>query len=284
MPTYEQTDALIEQGQAHVRFRAFSERFQDEEIQLVVENQIWFSDVRALDDAYEGRPQFVWADALPTRVDLLDLSFRQASHVPLFDRLVMVDGMLRDILDPNISPIIMAQMENETRNIYDRSSICCFNRNPRSQRFWGQYANNGTGYALLFDFRYPWLMQSFMEAPPIAMVPFPVTYVEGMDRPRLELSLARSERRGFEDIEIALLSKSSEWRDQAEERIIRVGIPGGYVRFNPISLSAVILGYHSEQFAERRSRLIRVCQEREIPIYLARLTLGSYELRLDSFA
>lgn len=284
MPTYDETDELIRAGEIYVRYRPFSEAVADEEVQILSDNSVWFSGVRSLDDAFEGRPRFLWEDALPTRNELMDMSYRQAFNLPVHERLVLVEDMRQRIADGESRTRMMAQIEDVTRDIYRNSSICCFSKNPKSQRFWGQYAREGSGYALLFNFRRAWRMQSYFGKPSIDMVPFEVTYRPGVERPAVKLSLANLPEDGFEEVRNALLTKSEEWKEQGEERIVRIGIPGGHVSFPGDSLCGVILGYRvEEKLAARRERLIdlsRIRAER-FPIYQARLTPDGYEVELE---
>jgi hypothetical protein len=127
-------------------------------------------------------------------------------------------------------------------------------------------------------------MQAMFNAPTIEMVPFEVEYREGIARPTVHLSLLRSTHKdAFEDIQNALLTKSAEWRDQAEQRLIRVGISGGHVEFPAASLCGVVLGYDAPpELQGRRERLIALCREREepIPLYQARISATNYAIDL----
>lgn len=273
---------LIEAGDLHVRFRPFS--VEGEPHQILLENQIWFSSMTTLDDAFEGRPSFVWDETIPTRANLNDRLFALEPNRPLYERLETVEAVLQGLTNDELRLLNMAYIENAVRDLYLKSSVCCFSKNPRSQRFWAQYADKGTGYALLFDFTHPWHIQAMAEKPDIAMVPFPVSYVAGNERPAVRLSLlgmaAQSER--FESIQNGLLSKSTEWSDQCEERLIRIGMGGGLVSFNPESLCGIVLGYDQCR-ANEREALIRECVARQprIPIYQAYLVGESYEVRLE---
>jgi len=282
MATYESTDELIQLGEIHARFRTFAAGLPDQERQIVAENLMWFADVRSLDYTFEGRPLFTWSDLIPTREDVMALSYRQEPFLPLFARLELVERMLTNVRDDAERTWMMARIEEETREIYGRSSVCCFCTDPRLHRLWGQYADNGRGYALLFDFRTPWRMEAFAGHPAIDMVPFPIVYRAGPERPAIELSLARNTNNPFEDVEHGLLTKSEVWRDQAEERIVRIGLASGLVPFPADSLCGVVLGYASDQFPERRQGLIDLCRKGRsiVPVYQARRSMRGYEIEL----
>lgn len=281
MATHEQTTTLVRNGHAYCRLRPFLREFPNQERELLLENRIWFSDISRQDDIFEGRPLFRWENAEVTRADLLAMSHRQAPHLSRVEREQLVAHMYARHQDHIERQIMQAWVEVDTEAMYASSSICCFFRNPCEPRFWTEYADRHRGYALLFDFSAAWRMQTFRGHGPINIVPMPVQYVDVLHRPTVTLSLGvRGGEDAFTELEKALLTKSAEWSNQGEFRIVRVGMGAGHVEFPAESLVGVVLGHHIADADRRTLTELRAERELPLPLYEARPSRTLYGMDL----
>jgi hypothetical protein len=268
LATHETTGTLIRNGFAYCRMRAFSMDLPNQEQELLLENRIWFSDLARQDDIFEGRPLFRWEESNVTREELLAMSRRQDPSLPRDAREHLVDYMFARYSDPTERAIMKGWVEVDTEALYANSSVCCFFRNPCEPRFWSEYADRHRGYSLIFDFSIPWRMQCFRDHQAIQIAPMPVRYVDGFHRPVVTLTLSvRSGEEGFRELEKALLSKSEQWSDQREYRIVRVGMEAGHVEFPPGSLVGLALGHRMEQIHKDRLYALRAERKLSLPFY-----------------
>lgn len=272
---------MIRDGRAYCRMRPFLRDFPNQERELLLENRIWFSYISQQDDIFEGRPLFRWKDSKVTRAELLAMSHRQAPHLSHAERESAVDNMFAKCQDRLERQIIEGWVEIDTEALYASSSICCFFRNPCEPRFWTEYADRHRGYALLFDFSRVWRMQAFRGHVAINVVPMPVQYVDALHRPTVTLSLSTSGGdEAFEELEKALLTKSSGWANQGEFRIVRVGIGAGHVQFPAASLVGVVLGHQIDDADRRALAELRDARDLPLPFYEACPSGTSYGMDL----
>ncbi len=183
-----------------------------------------------------------------------------------------------------MDPIALAwkqiDIEAKLHRLYGGSSILSFFRDPMVPRYWAQYASNGSGYGLVFDFSVPWVLTSFLGEREGPAVPFKVEYVDRFARPEVGLSIAPSRpSEAFDDIRSALLTKSRDWSEQREYRMVRVGIPAGMAKFPPRSLRALVLGYDISE--SDRVGLLALAAERAQPVEVWRTILSSKHFGLD---
>lgn len=253
----------------------------EEPRQILLQNQVWFSNVRSQDDIFEGRPLFAWTADLPSDHELTLMSRRQMPGANAADIQRVAQHIRSRIRDPIIREEVIRGVEREHTELYERSSILSFFKDATLQRYWAQYANNGRGYALAFDFSIPWRFES---APGMGVqdwAPFPVRYVFRTNRPTITLSLCRTTpQAAFSQLEQALLTKSEEWLEQQEERLIRLGIPAGHVSFPAPSLVALIVGYNTSDEDLAALRALVGQRATELPIFRVEPS-NSYGLRLD---
>lgn len=270
---------LLAAEDAYVRLRP-AVRFRTEFEDIVLNHRIWFGDVRSQDDVFEGNPIFGWREAATTMEELTELVKRQMPGSDQFQQVGHVLALAERLRDPKQLKDMRAMLESEIGGLYARSSILSFFRQVDRQSFWGQYADKGRGFAAVFDFKAPWLMPAYLDAPSIEMVPFPVEYVDAARRPVIELAHAPVDRdAAFEDTKNALLTKSNEWMHQQEARIIRVGINAGHQSFPAESLLAVVLGYAAS--SEDVAFALKAAGRRPTPIEVFQVELtSSYALGL----
>lgn len=194
-----------------------------------------------------------------------------------------VDVMMGRVLDPQINAEMRAGIEQILSELYRRSSILSFFKDPRVQAYWAQYANQGRGYGLIFDFSEPWRFPIFEGFEDTPVVPFPVDYVPAHDRPPIDLHFSPMDRRrGFEDLQRGLLTKDIHWREQREERLVRCGIEAGHVEFPPSSLRAVVLGYAVDD--ERDASVLEAVAARTDELLVLRTVADrdTFNLRLEA--
>src|SRR5690606_989090 len=148
-------------------------------------------------------------------------------------------------------------------------SILSLFRDPTIQRNWSDYATQGAGFGAVFDFREPWPLES-AQGLNILAVPFPVDYVPADEPPIIQIRVHPVHKdEGFDDIKVALLTKSDEWRSQREERLFRIGIGQGHVEFPAESLRAMLVGYAA--LKETEELIVDLCRTRHVPIPVFRV-------------
>lgn len=266
----ERLAALIQSGNAWVRLRPLIASRLGEPSEILQNNLIYFTPASAQDDIYEGRPRFRWRAAPTSREEVVELVRRKAPHLARPQRRRRVAEMLKRVRDPVQLEAMKHSFLEKYAAVYRDSSIVSFFKDPARQSFWAtNYADQGHGYGLVFDFSaVPWPLR-VGEDLQINAVPFPVVYIRP-PRPEIELAFAPADpEASFRDIEAALLTKSDEWGHQGEERLIRLGIPAGHARFPEQSLRALILGYRLDP--DERTLLRRLAKERamELPVFQA---------------
>jgi hypothetical protein len=241
---------------------------------------MWFSAMTRQDDIFEGRPLMRWRDPVATVDEVREIARRQGTGLRQ-DQIEEIVGRFLDRLrDPAGLASLKRELENRYQELYRTSSIACFFRDPFGVRKWTDYAGRGTGFALVFDMTIPWVFEGAIDMEPTQWAPFPVNYVPRDRRPIIELKIAPAEpRASFEDLERALLTKSDEWRDQQEERFVRVGIPASHVFFPPESLVGVILGHAMDE--ETQARFAALARVRKTPIEVYRSALSEQHFTLD---
>ena len=269
---------LLIEDDAYIRLRSFAADRPDEPTELILDNRMWFSDISNQDDIFEGQPRFRWRTQVDLLGDLTRLATRQAHVSDGAVATQIAEDYFRRLQDPVELAGAQRAMQERYAGIYRSSSIACFFRNPFEPRHWHAYADRGRGYGLIFDFTRPWRFEGFHGFGPAEAVPFELDYVPPMQRPIIELAFAPSEP-SFDDIRRALLTKSDAWREQREERLIRVGVPPGHVAFPPESLKAVVLGH--QILPDRRDHLVHLAARRDIPIAIYQARPSAEHLALE---
>ncbi len=274
----EQIAKKISDGEFYLRIRPFLAEVPAQESQILLESKIYFGPVLGMDDPSEGRPAFLWVDEDLSRQDFLTMSINADPFLSAARRKVLVDRAYLAYRDPTSRAVIAERCIDQYRAMYAGSSIACFTENFDQQRMWAQYSNKGSGYGLVFDFNVAWPLQSLVGHPKIPSVPFQIKYVE--KRPEIAVTFSRSKSADpWLEVESAILTKSSEWIDQKESRLFRIGVPAGLVDFPKASLVAIILGHSISE--ENRAKIIdlRDLRQQKIPIYQSVVDLLSYKLR-----
>ncbi|OGT60238.1 MAG: hypothetical protein A3E01_15485 [Gammaproteobacteria bacterium RIFCSPHIGHO2_12_FULL_63_22] len=246
-----------------VRLRPFSAARPTEPSQIILEDELWFASVRSQDDIFEGKPRFTWRDPPTSDADLAEMIRRQGIPEPTAS--VLRREFAKQIADPAILAKMCRDLEDRNHELYERSSIASFLSEPFNQELWSRYGNQGNGYGVVFDGSKPWHLQVAEGHAPMDLVPFPVKYVDTRGRPAIELAFAPADpSNSFPEIEKALLSKSAKWKHQDENRMFRIGIPEGNVRFPSEILRAVLLGYNVRE--PDKKRIIEMVSKRAEPI------------------
>jgi hypothetical protein len=253
---------------AYVRLRP-STRLLTEPQEMILGNRIWFGSIASQDDIFEGSPHFV---ADPNYLELEAITHlvsrnmvgASASEVDAFAR-----RMFAELSDPGIFAERTGLMIERYSQLFRESSILSLFRDARVQRNWSDYATQGAGFGAVFDFREPWPLES-ARGLDILAVPFPVDYVPADEPPIIRIRAAPVYgEEGFDDIKIALLTKSDEWRSQGEERLFRMGIGPGHVEFPAASLRAMLVGYAASK--ETEELVVGLCRNRQVPIPVFRV-------------
>lgn len=253
----------------HIRLRPIAADRPGEMEEIVCNRRLWFSGVEYQDDIFEGRPLFSWADPAWTRKSVRALVMSRDRGFRPWEREQVVNRMIARLESPDALAKMKSQIESGLSETYIRSSIASFFRDASVQRNWSDYASRGQGFGVAFDFSVPWHYESAVGLGVTPMVPFPVAYVDPMERPRIELSFRGVDRAaGFEDVEKGLLMKSNEWAGQAEERLFRIGIPAGSVEFPRDSLAGVALGYAASDATIEMAK--DVCRRAGVPLVQAK--------------
>ena len=264
------------------RLRTFCRR--EEPRQLILDSQIWFSDVGHQDDIYEGRPRVQWRGPKPTVGEVRATLGIQLRHLPSEDREREINAVLAMLADDNLWEIDKAWIVFEIEKWFLGSSICSFFPDYLNARSWAQYAANGTGYCLVFNFSQQWRLLATHKGPPIPMRPAPVIYTRDENRPVVNVSgsVAPAEE-AIEEVRGALLTKSHNWAEQREHRLIRVGVQAGLVDFPVESLEGVIFGYDIDR--NDRQMLLDLSAQRTKPLqfHSVRRSPSGYALELVEF-
>jgi hypothetical protein len=271
---------LILSGNSYLRLRSFPADRPNEARELLIENRMWFSSIGRQDDIFEGRPLFGWREAPPTLEELKEVVRRQSPDLSVQDTEAIAYDFFHKTQDPVLYEAAKRNFERRFRDIYQASSIACFFTDPFGVRNWLNYADRGRGYGLLFDLSIQWRFEAAEGMGQSDWVPIEVDYVARDARPKIELAFGPSDPlNAFSDIQGALLTKSDEWRDQKEERFVRVGIPNGYVLFPPESLKGLLLGHDIE--STNREKLIELVRERPMPIAVFETRVSDQHLAIE---
>lgn len=266
---------------AYVRLRAFSLKHPEEPEQIILGNTIWFGSVASQDDIFEGRPRFEFDREPPSIESIRELARRRMRNASEKSIQRVVKEIWANVSDPFVYAVRKAALSKRSAELYNQSSILSFFRDTTVQRNWADYAENGTGYALIFDFREPWIFCGASGLEESEWVPFEVKYVSADNTPAIRLHIGPVNRdEAFGDIEAGLLTKSDEWRAQSEERLIRVGVPAGHVVFPPNSLRAVVLGYNIDPDRIRQLVEINARRDPRLPLFRVAPKLGTRRLSL----
>ena len=253
-------------------------RLDTEPEEIIIDNRIWFGSVSSQDDIFEGNPPFT-ADPNDVNFEsIAALAKRQMPDASMSEIQRVAQQIFDELSEHETFERRSKALFERYGSIFRRSSILSFFRDPTVQRNWNEYATQGMGYGIVFDFRQPW---RFEAAPGLdgVWVPEPVEYVPAEEPPVIKIQVAPvggDEAR--RDIEIALLTKSDEWANQREERLFRVGIGPGHVTFPPKSLRAILLGYNCTD--DTKARIARLCERRPIPLPIFQVQVNPPSRRL----
>lgn len=147
--------------------------------------------------------------------------------------------------------------------------IACFCQNPRSHLMWAHYARSHRGVAIQFDYS--------LCAGVLALAQR-VEYRDALP----ELIWPDDAGRSLEP----LLSKSSDWKYEAERRYINRRVIGRTIRFDARAVSGVILGQRFKDDSRTKVWLEDVLEERTwhglppVKIYAAHQSKSSYSLAI----
>lgn len=271
-------DATFWAEHAYVRLRPAT-RLPAEAEDIVLGDRIWFGSVASQDDIFEGAPHFV---ADPNSLDLETITRLVARNMvgaSSSDVDAFASRMFADLSDPAIFAERIGLMIERYGQLFRGSSILSLFRSPTVQRNWSDYASRGAGYGAVFDFRVPWPLEG-AKGIIVPAVPFPVEYVPADDPPVIRVRAAPVYGgEGFEDIKVAMLTKSDEWESQGEERLFRVGVGPGHVEFPAASLRAMLVGYAMTEEAEKH--MLELCRSRSVPIPVFRVEPNPPSRRLS---
>jgi hypothetical protein len=273
---------VIDAGDRYFRLRSFDRPEEPE--QIILKSQIWFSDVQSQDDIYEGRPRIEWPGPRPTEPQVRSTVSEQLRHLPAEHLEREIQAAISRVREESLWEIDKAWIIFEIEKYFLGSSICSFFPECLNARAWAQYAAKGTGYCLVFNFSKPWRFSATQKGVPIDMLPVPVTYTEVPQRPVINVSGAPSSpEQTIGDVRNALLTKSDQWAEQKEARLIRVGVPAGPVDFPSESLEGIIFGYGISR--ENRQRLLELNKMRKSPLafYAVSRSHASYGLELAEY-
>jgi len=253
---------------AYVRLRP-STRIETEPREIILDNRIWFGSVASQDDIFEGSPPFSVDPQSVNYESILELTRRNMHGARAIEIELAAKKMFKELSDPNVFKERTQAFIDHYLQLFRSSSILSLFREAHVQRNWSEYAERGRGFGVVFDFREPWAYES---APGLngRWAPFNVRYIPADHPPVINVRADPVNREdGFNDIETALLTKSDEWSNQNEARLLRVGIREGHVTFPSCSLRAVILGYDAQEEVE--NHIIELCAARPCPIQILKV-------------
>lgn len=261
----DESDEQFWHEHAYVRLRP-NTRIETEPREIILDNRIWFGSVASQDDIFEGSPPFSANPHSLNYESILELARRNMHGAPAGEIELEAMRIFEELSDPNIFNERTRRIIERYLRLFRSSSILSFFREADVQRNWSEYANRGRGFGVVFDFREPWTYEGAPEMNG-SWVPFDVRYVPADHPPAIIINAAPVNREdGFKDIETALLTKSDEWSNQNEARLLRIGIGEGHVTFPPCSLRAVILGHDARE--ELENHIIELNAARPNPIQI----------------
>lgn len=147
--------------------------------------------------------------------------------------------------------------------------ICCFSQNPRSHLMWAHYARSHHGICLQFDYSL---------CPGVLALAQRVIYRDELP----QLTWPEDQRRSVEP----LLTKSLDWRYEAERRYISKELKGTTIRFDARALTGVILGQRFDDDPRTAPWLTSMLTERarrglpRVRVYRATRSETSYSLAI----
>ncbi|WP_430905593.1 DUF2971 domain-containing protein [Maribacter sp. 2-571] len=184
------------------------------------ENYIWFSERDSLNDELDSNPEFVKLSSNPSEIKLLYDIVAEG----------ILDPKVKDYFDTNMTEKKLHEFAStKIKPFVSSFGIACFTMYPMNEKLWKIYAENDKGVCLRFD---------SSDDPTFFHKILPVHYV------------SRIKKREYNPISqpdhiVDLFYKKTEqWSYEKELRLLKDRT--GKVKFEPSSLSNVLIGYDAE--------------------------------------
>lgn len=266
------------------RLRQVNPNLPDQERQILHDSKLWFATPDTFNDPYELKPKFVWSkDGVWSNADIRSLVKRQMPNATKHERRKVEKEIRANNLNSRLRAEYRRKMEADVDSIYRSTSICAFTRDPANLLMWSHYAGTHAGYCLGYDFSGEATFDLPDGPPSVPLLPDPVIYQPGY--PEVDLDVPRDDKeRRWDAVKTAMLTKSSEWAYEREERMVRPAVGKGFQSFPASDLRVLILG--AKISAEHRDKLMSLVRSRPLPIRVlqARLAATTYGMEFDDVA
>jgi len=231
-------DALYKYG----KFNEYTEK-------IFTNNEIYFSSPIEFNDPFDSKPHYICEGSKKQTENYLfkmySMKYPEQSKKEIYTYVkeVIIKGRERDVLEE------MLETSRERDEIRKKFGVCCFSEKRDNILMWAHYAEQHTGFCLVFD-----IENDFFR--PIVRA-LKVKYNTNLP----ELNVMKLSNYSREELSDKLLTKANDWEYEQEWRIIEIENGPGIKNFPEEALSGVILGCRISQ--ENKENLLSWCTNRK---------------------